>query len=203
MLVQNCCEGAASWKPPRGDLDGELVVAIVEEAEADAPVGARAGDGRRSAGDEFPPRREDNDISFDAERTIENKQAVLEKIGGRVGIRFENPNAGLATLRHGAGQSDLEEKIVVGRAGTNFAGGLGVLAGHGFKFQVLARAALDNALFCGRGTGADGIEKEFGAFARYCDVVSYSETVGFGGQKLVQSEIVGRKCRGAREKDEC
>jgi len=109
----------------------------------------------------------------------------------------------LAARGNRAGQSDFEEKIVIGRAGTDFAGGFGVLAADGFKLQVLTGAALDDALLCGCGAGANGIEKEFGALARHCDVVSYSETVGFGGQKLVQSEIVGRKCRGAREKDEC
>ena len=178
---------------------GKLVVAIIQEAETDAAIGAGADDSGRRAGDEFPSLRKDDYIALDAERTIENEQAVLKKIGGRVGVSFENADARLAALGDGPGQSYFEEEIIVSGACGNFAGGLGVLASDGFKLQILAGAAFDDAFFRGCGTGANGIEKIFCAFAGDGDVVSDGELVRFRRQKFVKSEIVRGKGRDANE----
>src|SRR5262249_46932194 len=154
-----------SRQPPGNDLDRELVGAIIDKAEANATVRINGDNCRRCRANQLPSLRQDNSVSPDSERTIEDELAIFQVVGGCVSISLVNSQPGLAAVWHRSRQINFDELRVVFCVWWNQARRLGLFAIHYFEFQLFAGAAFNHSLFGCGGTRTDGIEEKLRAFA--------------------------------------
>src|SRR6266851_8438189 len=70
-----------SWQPPGSDLYGQLIVAIIQKADADPAVRIGGNNARGGRPGQLVPARQHYYVALDAERAIEYECSVLVVIG--------------------------------------------------------------------------------------------------------------------------
>lgn len=182
--------GSCLRAEPGAENQGRFPGAGVQKADGDAAVRLRQNLRGNITADQFVAHRQNDFVSPDPKRTIENDSIAIAVIALCVLVGFEDQDASLSFWRNGSSERNLDEVgIGIGVRHKRIFAGVG--AADYLELERLAGHGVINGLGAGGATFANGVVEKRGACRGGGDFVMDCETGGFRGEKLVPRVFIG------------